>query len=244
MIASAGGNELRWRRCSRRSPLGFLVNMMFVVDFAHGAGDDADHAGGVRAAASAMANGHRGVVRRCVACGAGLERIAPVACDRPQSSLTDYQTPQVQVNEPTASGSRLRVLAEIAAVLRRSAGDRPRHRLDARPVRAGRDRPRSAPRAEVVSNPHNQTLNVAVQWGAIGVVVLYAMWLAPSAAVSRRRSGGMDRTDGRRAEYLHLAVQFASVRFSRGLDVCAGRRRRRRHGARRRRDRQDQRYER
>jgi O-antigen ligase len=31
--------------------------------------------------------------------------------------------------------------------------------------------------AEVVSNPHNQTLNVAIQWGAIGVVVLYAMWL-------------------------------------------------------------------
>ena len=32
-------------------------------------------------------------------------------------------------------------------------------------------------RAQVVSNPHNQTLNVAVQWGVVGVVVLYAMWL-------------------------------------------------------------------
>jgi O-antigen ligase len=31
--------------------------------------------------------------------------------------------------------------------------------------------------AEVVANPHNQTLNVAIQWGAVGVVVLYAMWL-------------------------------------------------------------------
>jgi O-antigen ligase len=31
--------------------------------------------------------------------------------------------------------------------------------------------------AEVIGNPHNQTLNVAVQWGAVGVVVLYAMWL-------------------------------------------------------------------
>lgn len=30
---------------------------------------------------------------------------------------------------------------------------------------------------EVISNPHNQTLNVAVQWGIIGVVLLYAMWL-------------------------------------------------------------------
>jgi O-antigen ligase len=31
--------------------------------------------------------------------------------------------------------------------------------------------------AEIVKNPHNQTLNVAVQWGVIGIVALYAMWL-------------------------------------------------------------------
>jgi O-antigen ligase len=31
---------------------------------------------------------------------------------------------------------------------------------------------------QVIGNPHNQTLNVAVQWGAVGVVVLYAMWLS------------------------------------------------------------------
>ena len=31
---------------------------------------------------------------------------------------------------------------------------------------------------QVVSNPHNQTLSVAIQWGAIGIAVLYAMWLA------------------------------------------------------------------
>jgi hypothetical protein len=30
---------------------------------------------------------------------------------------------------------------------------------------------------QVVANPHNQTLNAAIQWGAVGVVVLYAMWL-------------------------------------------------------------------
>jgi O-antigen ligase len=32
-------------------------------------------------------------------------------------------------------------------------------------------------RAIVVANPHNQTLNMAVQWGVAGVVLLYAMWL-------------------------------------------------------------------
>jgi O-antigen ligase len=31
---------------------------------------------------------------------------------------------------------------------------------------------------DVVGNPHNQTLNVAVQWGVIGIIALYAMWLA------------------------------------------------------------------
>ena len=29
----------------------------------------------------------------------------------------------------------------------------------------------------VFPNPHNQTLNVAVQWGTLGIIVLYAMWL-------------------------------------------------------------------
>ena len=33
-------------------------------------------------------------------------------------------------------------------------------------------------KAMVVSDPHNQTLNVAVQWGAAGVILLYAMWIA------------------------------------------------------------------
>jgi O-antigen ligase len=31
---------------------------------------------------------------------------------------------------------------------------------------------------QVIGNPHNQTLNVAIQWGIVGVVLLYAMWLA------------------------------------------------------------------
>jgi O-antigen ligase len=31
--------------------------------------------------------------------------------------------------------------------------------------------------SQVIGNPHNQTLNVAVQWGMTGIVVLYAMWL-------------------------------------------------------------------
>jgi O-antigen ligase len=30
---------------------------------------------------------------------------------------------------------------------------------------------------EIIGNPHNQTLNVAIQWGVLGIAVLYAMWL-------------------------------------------------------------------
>ena len=32
--------------------------------------------------------------------------------------------------------------------------------------------------AEIIGNPHNQILNVAVQWGVIGCIILCAMWLA------------------------------------------------------------------
>jgi O-antigen ligase len=30
--------------------------------------------------------------------------------------------------------------------------------------------------AEVIGNPHNQTLNVAAQLGMMGIIALYAMW--------------------------------------------------------------------
>ena len=29
---------------------------------------------------------------------------------------------------------------------------------------------------QVIGNPHNQTLNVAIQWGGVGIVILYTMW--------------------------------------------------------------------
>jgi O-antigen ligase len=38
--------------------------------------------------------------------------------------------------------------------------------------------PEELVQAKVVSNPHNQTLAFAIQWGALGVILLYAMWIA------------------------------------------------------------------
>ena len=78
---------------------------------------------------------------------------------------------------PTSIGLRLefwqkslRFIAE-APVIGHGTGSH------ARAVRAGRDG-RCGPRhGKVIGNPHNQTLDVAVQWGTIGVILLYAMWL-------------------------------------------------------------------
>lgn len=39
--------------------------------------------------------------------------------------------------------------------------------------------------AEVTGNPHSQTLSVAIQWGVIGVMALYAMWLVHLALFRR-----------------------------------------------------------
>jgi O-antigen ligase len=89
--------------------------------------------------------------------------------------LRDYQIYK-EVNEPTSIGLRLefwqkslRFFAEAPVVGHGTGSTRGlfEHAATAPKGRAG---------GEVVSNPHNQTLNVAIQWGAIGVVVLYAMW--------------------------------------------------------------------
>jgi O-antigen ligase len=37
--------------------------------------------------------------------------------------------------------------------------------------------PASSASAQVIGNPHNQTLNVAVQWGSLGVAILYSIWI-------------------------------------------------------------------
>ena len=38
--------------------------------------------------------------------------------------------------------------------------------------------PEALAQAQVISNPHNQTLAFAIQWGVLGIILLYAMWFA------------------------------------------------------------------
>jgi hypothetical protein len=63
---------------------------------------------------------------------------------------------------------------------------------------------------EVIENPHNQTPERSRPVGAIGIIVLYAMSLVHLLLF---RGDSLDRTDGRGAEYFHLAVQFSPIRF-------------------------------
>jgi O-antigen ligase len=86
----------------------------------------------------------------------------------------DYQQTTVQ-NNPSGMGSRLefwqkslRFFAE-APVIGHGTGSTRGLFEQAAVGQIGA-------RAEIVANPHNQTLNVAIQWGMLGVVLLYAMW--------------------------------------------------------------------
>jgi O-antigen ligase len=89
--------------------------------------------------------------------------------------FADYQQTRIQ-NNPSGMGSRLefwqkslRFFAEAPVIGHGTGSTRGLFELAA----IGQ----IGAHAEVVGNPHNQTLYVAVQWGAVGVVVLYAMWL-------------------------------------------------------------------
>ena len=108
--------------------------------------------------------------------GAGLGGIAAVALDRRRRSRGTISSTRNKIM-PTSIGLRLEFWQKSLRFICRGADHRPRHRIDARAFRAGRRSASTAPPPRSSANPHNQTLNVAVQWGAIGVVVLYAMWL-------------------------------------------------------------------
>jgi O-antigen ligase len=89
--------------------------------------------------------------------------------------FADYQQTTIQ-NNPSGMGSRLefwqkslRFFAEAPVIGHGTGSTRGLFEQAA----IGR----TGAHAEVVGNPHNQTLNVAVQWGAVGVIVLYAMWV-------------------------------------------------------------------
>ena len=74
---------------------------------------------------------------------------------------------------------------------------------------------------QVIGNPHNQTLNVAIQWGAGRNRLTVLDVVVSSVAVSGRRLGDLDRIAGGRAKHLHVIVQLTSLRFPRRMYVLA-----------------------
>jgi O-antigen ligase len=101
---------------------------------------------------------------------------SPQLQQRTASFASDYKY-YTERNQPTSIGMRLefyekslRFFAE-APIVGHGTGS----------TRGLFERAATAPivlaGGQIIGNPHNQTLNVAVQWGVAGVVILYAMWL-------------------------------------------------------------------
>ena len=215
LAAAAGGDRAR-SACQHDVRRGF----------AHRAGDHADHAGGVRAAASEMAHQPHDFCRG----GGASSVLAWAASPQLQWTTTTFPgLPDLQGTESTdldrgAAG----ILAEIAAVHRRGAGHRARHRIDARAVRAGRDRSQGAGRRpgrqqSAQSDPaRRDPVGRDRRDRALRDLV------AASVAVSRRRSGRMDRPDGGGAEYLtslfnsHLFDFHEGWMYVLGVGVAGG----------------------
>jgi O-antigen ligase len=109
---------------------------------------------------------------------AGLAFAAsPLLRQKTETIVSDYQRYK-QENLPTSIGLRLeywrKSLQFFAASPVVGNGTGSTLGLFQRAVSGDKD----SATAQVIGNPHNQTLAVAVQWGAAGVIVLYAMWFA------------------------------------------------------------------
>ena len=167
------GNRIRLAALLAAVALGFIANMLFVV-----ASRTTLVTLPLMLAAFALLHLHcRTVI--ALACAAALlvaaAWIASPNLRRTASTfISDYQYSQQQ-NNPTGMGSRLEYWQKSleffrsAPVIGHGSGAT-RGLFEQAAIGE------TGVQAEIVKNPHNQTLNVAVQWGMIGVFVLYAMW--------------------------------------------------------------------
>ena len=96
--------------------------------------------------------------------GPGRRGLRRLAADRGLIS-PGHKTQHIQ----TSIGLWLEFWKKPRRFIARRAGDRTRPGFDLRIVRAARHRNVSS---HEIGNPHNQMLNVGIQWGAVGVVAL------------------------------------------------------------------------
>jgi O-antigen ligase len=103
--------------------------------------------------------------------------VTPRTCRTVETLSRDFELYQ-QLNEPTSAGLRLEYWKKSL----RFIGEAPLAGHGTGSIRglfekaATGDAVRAS--GHVIANPHNQTFGVAIQWGVIGVAVLYAMWLS------------------------------------------------------------------
>lgn len=117
------------------------------------------------------------VIISCVAiglAGAGWAT-SPQLRKTAETFVRDYQIYKEQ-NEPTSIGLRLEfwqkslLFFSQSPIVGHGTGSI-RHLFEKAAV------DQSGAAAAVVGNPHNQTLNVAIQWGLVGICVLFSIWL-------------------------------------------------------------------
>ena len=112
---------------------------------------------------------------------------APRMCRTVETISRDFVLYQEQ-NAPTSAGLRMEYWTKSLRFIREAPfighGTGSIRGLFERAAVGGAD----LASGQVVANPHNQTLSVAIQWGIPGVIVLYAMWLCHLALF---RGGGL-----------------------------------------------------
>ena len=99
---------------------------------------------------------------------------SPYLRDRVENIAVEYQQ-YYETNRPTSTGQRLEYWRNSI----KSIGESPLVGHGTGSTKQLFDREavgKAGAWADSITNPHNQTLYVAVQWGLLGCIVLYAMW--------------------------------------------------------------------
>jgi O-antigen ligase len=103
--------------------------------------------------------------------------VSPQLRKRTDTFVSEYQL-YMTINNPTSIGIRIELLRKSL-----------RFFIDAPVIGHGTGSTRGlfeqaatgesdSATGQVLGNPHNQTMSVAVQWGTLGVILLYAMWIS------------------------------------------------------------------
>lgn len=105
--------------------------------------------------------------------GAGLWAISPNLQHKISTAFTQYRIAQTG-QETTSVGQRLELWGKSVELIK--AAPIIGHGTGAARILLTREAPKQAG-SPSIGNPHNQTLLVMVQWGLLGALVLYSMWI-------------------------------------------------------------------